>query len=79
MEFWCRPEELWGLLLKKLRGLEELFGGGRKCVPVVGERGCGEVEIGARLRGWRQFRSRGFGRRGQTPAKQIRGLRSQTC
>ena len=53
MEFWCRPEELWGLLLEKFCGMEELLGGGRKCVPVVGERGGGEVEIGARFRRWR--------------------------
>jgi hypothetical protein len=76
MEFRGRPEEFWGLLLEEFRGMEELFGSGGECVPVVGERRGGEIEIGARFRRRRRFRRGG---RDQTTAEMNRRLRSQTC
>lgn len=64
--------------MEELGCVEELFGGRRECVPVVGEGRGGEVEIGARFGGWRWFR-RGFGSCGQIMVEDFHRMRSQTC
>ena len=54
MESWRRPEECWGVFLEDLSGVEELGGGWWEGVPVIGEGGWREVEIGSRFRGRRR-------------------------